>query len=101
MSKQIKSNDLVGYLYTKWQEENPKSKKATDFVEFARSFLSQNPPVSFDYISRGNGVTLSNGDRVNFLDIQDEQEFQMYSGEVAVTGTNRNVNVSNMYSVKI
>lgn len=105
--------DFMGYLYEQFEKtwdppaasENQSAPVpvAAEFLGFARKFLLENPPVTVDYVNRGLGVTLRNGQYCTFLQLPDQPEdkFQMYGGEIAVTDQNRDVNTTNMLGWKI
>lgn len=106
------AKDLLGFLYERfkndWDRNNPtpndgeeegqeKVPSAMEFLTFARNYLREHPPVSFDYVSQGLGVTLSNSQYCSFLDLPGTAEpFQVHGGEIAVTNQNRDVNTTDI-----
>lgn len=106
--------DLMGFLYDEfkkqWDKDNPpaegaeegKIPTAAEFLGFARKYLNDNPPVAFDYVNRGLGVTLRNSQYCTFLQLPDVQErYIMHGGEIPVTDQNRDINTTNMFGVKV
>jgi hypothetical protein len=108
--------DLMGFLYEEfkkdWDQKNPvpedgqeKTPSATELLTFARDYLLEHPPVSFDYISRGLGVTLRNSQYCTFLNLPGtEKAFPVHGGEIAITDQNRDINttdIMNALGIKI